>query len=173
MIRRVLGIRRDESGLAAVEFSLIAGLLTVVLMSTAEVGRYAWSVSQVAAASQTAAYAALVNCELNETPVTLNCPDLGTAVTSALQGSALKSEVTLRSPVEEAWYCVNNSRKLQKVSTNLAVSPGNCADYGVDAAPALYLKVEAQYDYQPVFPGLTLAETFPDKVTRTAWMRVQ
>jgi Flp pilus assembly pilin Flp len=170
------GVRRllsDEGGVAALEFSLVAGLLTVVLMSTAEIGRYAWSVSQVAAATQSAAYAALVSCKVDETPVTLNCPDLATTISAALQGSALKSQVTLQRPVEEAWYCVGASRKLHRHSTELSASPGSCAAYGEDAAPALYLRVDAQFDYEPVFPGLTLVETFPDKVTRTAWMRLQ
>lgn len=170
---RALDFRADERGVAAVEFSFVIGLLAVVLMSTAEIGRYAWSASQVGAAAQSAAYAVLVNCEVNETPVTLNCPDLAATVTSALQGSALKSQVTLQKPVEEAWYCLDGSRRLQKYSTYLQSPPGSCSGYGGGSTPALYLKVEAQFDYDPMFPGLTLVESFPDKVKRTAWMRVQ
>jgi hypothetical protein len=33
--------------------------------------------------------------------------------------------------------------------------------------------VQVEFDYELMFPGLTLADTFPDQIVKTAWMRVK
>jgi len=65
---------RNERGVAAVEMAMIGGLLTGALMNVAEVGRYAYLTTEVSAASQAAAQAAIITCSTDRTPVTTNCP---------------------------------------------------------------------------------------------------
>ena len=51
--------------------------------------------------------------------------------------------------------------------------PQDCSD--VDdpiQRPALYIEVQASYTYEPIFPGLTLAQSFPKTIVKSAWMRV-
>jgi Flp pilus assembly protein TadG len=163
----------DARGVAAVEMSLIGGLLVMALLNVAEVGRYAYLSTQVSASSQAGAHAAIVVCEPTATPVTINCPDLNTAIATSIHGSSLGDDITLRGAVSERWYCLTAGGALQDMAAADA-RPSNCqaaGDAGQQAA--LYLRVQTQYTFEPLFPGLTVADTFATNITKTAWMRLR
>ena len=165
--------RSDERGVAAVEFALVGGFLVVTLFNVVEVSRYAYLSTQVTSASQAAAQAVIVECDTSHVPATLNCPDAQEAVTTALHGTSLGADVALTTAgLQEGWYCTNQQGALQKMS-GASSKPANCADAGDPAAAAgLYLKINATYHYEALFPGLTIADTFAPNIARTAWMRL-
>ncbi|HUR02683.1 MAG TPA: TadE/TadG family type IV pilus assembly protein [Nonomuraea sp.] len=164
---------RDQRGVAAVEMSLVGGLLATALLNVVEVSRYAYMSAQVGAASQAAAHAALVKCDPSETPVTLNCPDVAGEITKAIRGSSLGTRVHQHGALSERWYCLTATGALQDMSA-AGTRPASCADAGdAMAKPGLYLRVQTDYTYDPLFPGLTIAETFSETIVRTAWMRLR
>jgi Flp pilus assembly pilin Flp len=164
---------RDQRGVAALEMGLVGGLLATALLNVVEVSRYAYMTAQVGAASQAAAHAALVKCEPTETPVTLNCGDIDAEITKAIRGSSLGSQVRLHGALRERWYCLTPTGALQDMSA-AGSKPTSCLEAGDPSVrPGLYLRVETEYTYEPLFPGLTIAETFADVIVRASWMRVR
>lgn len=163
---------RAEDGVAAVEMALVSGVLIAALLNVVEVGRYAYLSAQVTAATQAGAHAAIARCSEAQSPVTLNCPNVADEVTAAVQGTSLGALVELRGGLTEAWYCVNAQGVLEEMAAP-AERPEDCADAGdEDAEAGLYLRVQTEFTYEPLFPDLTLAETFPEVIVRTAWMRL-
>jgi len=165
-------LARDERGVAAIEAALVGSLLSVTLLNAVEIGRYAYTATQVAAAAQAGAQGALVACPTDKTPATLDCPELNSAVNPALQGSSLGDEISRHGALHEAWQCINASGQLQEVGAADS-RPDNCNAAG-DAAqkPGLYLRVQTEYDYDPIFPGLTLVQRFEPLIVRSAWIRM-
>lgn len=162
----------DERGIAAVEMSVVGALLATALMNVAEVGRYAYIAAEVAAASQAGAQVILTTCDTLHTPITLACPDSQSAIVTATQGTSLGADLKIKTPVNEGWYCLKDDGTL-KFEGKADEKPEDCGDVGEPQQRAeLYVQVTASYDYQPMFPGLTLAQAFPGQISRTAWMRV-
>jgi len=171
LLRRFLG---DEGGAAAVEMAAVGSLFIIGAMSAADIGRYAYQTSEVNAAAQAGAEAALVTCDVEHTPATINCPGLTDAVTTAIQATGLATDVTLDGAITEAYYCLDTNNVLQKAGS-ASSKPADCsgvANARSSATPTLYLQVPVSYSFQPLFPGLTLAQTFAPAIERTAWMRM-
>ncbi len=164
---------RNERGVAAVEMAMIGGLLTGALMNVAEVGRYAYLATEVSAASQAAAQAAIITCSTDKTPVTTNCPAVAAAITTALRGTSLGDHVSLvTGGMTEGWYCLRGDGTQVWISA-AADKPANCLAAGEpNVLPTLYLSLQATYDYEPMFPGLTIVQSFPAQIRRTSWMRM-
>jgi Flp pilus assembly protein TadG len=165
---------RDQRGIAAVEVAMVVGLFAVGGMNATDVGRYAYQTSQVNAAAQAGAEAALNTCDLAHTPATLNCAGLVPAVTAGVQSTTLGTQVTIDGAVSEGWYCLDTSGTLQLAGT-ASSKPADCSGISAPAAnatPSLYMQVPVTYPFQPLFPGLTLAQTFTSAIKRTAWMRM-
>jgi hypothetical protein len=162
----------DQGGVAAVETALVGTLLVATTLNVVEVSRYAYQSTQVTAAAQAAAQAAIITCDTTKTPATLNCPALANAVNVSLQGSSLGADVHLDGAISERWYCLTNTSALQDMSP-AGSKPVDCNGAGLAGdKPALYLKLTAAYTYTPIFPGITLAETFSGAIKRTTWMRM-
>lgn len=162
----------DERGIAAVEMALMGSLLSVALMNVAEVGRYAYTATEVSAASQAGAQVLLTSCDTLHTPITLLCPDALTAIRAAAQGTSLGTDVAIKTPLDEGWYCLKSDGTL-KYEATADNKPDDCSDVGApQQRPEVYVQVKATYAYRPMFPGLTLAQTFPAQISHTAWMRV-
>lgn len=165
------GLAADERGVAAIEMALVGSLLVAAVMNVVEVSRYAYVSTQVAAATQAAAQAAIIECPTSATPVTTNCTGLDHAVAVAIEGTSLGDEVSLKGSLSEGWYCLTGKSGLQKMS-NAGSPPGDCSGAGLAGdKPGLYLRVATTYAYEPIFPGLTITEAFPKAIVRTAWMR--
>jgi Flp pilus assembly protein TadG len=174
MRKRLNGFTRDERGVAAIEMAAVAGFFIIGAMNVTDVGRYAYLTSEVNAAAQGGAQAALVACDVAHTPATVNCPGLTAAVTTAIQSTGLGDNVTLDGQITEAYYCLDTSSTLQ-LAGPASSKPSDCSGVpkaAAGATPTLYLQVPVTYTFQPIFPGLTFAQGFAPIVKRTAWMRM-
>lgn len=173
LIAHIRRLRRDERGVAAVEMALVTSVFAVALLNAVEVGRYAYILMEAEQATQAGAEAALVTCDLQHVPATQNCSGLSSAVTTAIQGTSLGTKVSLNGGLTEAYYCLNASNALVQVS-DLSSKPSDCSSVGNSGlAPVLYLQVHTTYPYAPIFHGLTVGQSFPTTVQKTAWMRMQ
>lgn len=174
-MRKLLNrLNRDERGVAAVEMAMVGAFFIIGLVSTTDVGRYAYQTSEVNAAAQAGAQAALMACDVAHTPATLNCSDLKAAVTTAIQSTGLGENVTIDGAISEGYYCLDASNNLQLAGPANS-KPTDCSNVpkaATGATPTLYLQAPVTYTFQPLFPGLTLAQTFAPQIKRTAWMRM-
>lgn len=166
--------RTDERGVAAIEMGVIGAMLLVGVLNAVDVGRYAFETGEVNAAAQAGAQAANVTCDPTKTPATLNCPELEDAVAAAVAATRLGDGVKLKTPIAEAYYCLDKNRQLQQVAS-ASSKPANCSGISnatAAATPTLYLQVEVSHEFEPLFPGLTLASRFKPAIVRTSWMRM-
>ena len=169
---RLRRFRRDEDGMAAIETALITSVFCVAMLNAVEVGRYAYVVMEAEQATEAGAQAALTACDAQHTPATVNCPALNSAVTTAIQSTSLGSKVSLNGALTEGYYCLDASGTLVYAS-DVSSKPSDCSAYGSPGAkPGLYLQVYTTYAYAPMFSGLTIGQTFPTSVHKTAWMRM-
>lgn len=163
---------RDDRGVATIELAGVGTFLAIATMNATDVGRYAYQASEVSSAAQAGAQAAIVACDLAHTPATQNCPDLNNAVTKAIKTTPLGPSVTLNGALNEAYYCLDNKGALKKVGA-VNARPSDCsAANNAAATPTLFLLVSVTYSFKPIFPGLTLAQSFSSSITRTSWMRM-
>jgi Flp pilus assembly protein TadG len=176
-------LRRDERGVAALEFALVGTFLVVGLLNAVDVGYYTYQRMAVENAAQVGAQAAWKNCSDPSTmlPATVNCTtangaaaDLSSAITAAIQSSSLGTSVTLVSGYPaEGYYCINASGMLQAVGS-LSSKPSNCSAAGNSAlSPGDYIQVGVTYTYAPLFPGISvMGASGITAITATAWMRL-
>jgi Flp pilus assembly protein TadG len=176
-------LRRDERGVAALEFALVGTFLVVGLLNAVDVGYYTYQRMAVENAAQVGAQAAWKNCSDPSTmlPATVNCTtangaaaDLSSAITAAIQSSSLGTSVTLVSGYPaEGYYCINTSGMLQAVGS-LSSKPSNCSAAGNSAlSPGDYIQVGVTYTYAPLFPGISvMGASGITAITATAWMRL-
>lgn len=164
--------RDDQHGVAAVEGALVGAFLVGAMFNVAEISRYAYVSMQVLTASQAGAQAAIIACDPPETPVTTNCPEAPAAINTAIKGTSLGTAVALQGALVEGWYCVNSRGVLEHMAVP-ANKPANCTDAGVpNGLPSLYLRLSVAYQFEPIFPGLTLVEAFPQTIVKSAAMRM-
>jgi len=176
-------LRRDERGVAALEFALVGTFLVVGLLNAVDVGYYTYQRMAVENAAQVGAQAAWKNCSDPSTmlPATVNCTtangaaaDLSSAITAAIQSSSLGTSITLVSGYPaEGYYCINASGMLQAVGS-LSSKPSNCSAAGNSAlSPGDYIQVGVTYTYAPLFPGISvMGASGITAITATAWMRL-
>jgi Flp pilus assembly protein TadG len=163
---------RDKRGAAAIEFGILAAFLSFALANVADVSIYIYQRMQVENATQVAAQAALKTCS-TKLPATTNCSALLTAMQNALQSTSLGTSVAFvtGSPTE-GYYCINSSNALQYVS-DVSSKPVDCTAAGTPALqPGDYIQVQTTFPYASLFPGLSIASSFPTPINRTAMMRL-
>jgi Flp pilus assembly protein TadG len=161
-----------QDGLAAIEMSLVAVFFSAALINAVEIGRYGMALMQVSNAAQAGVAAANHSCDVEHLPATQNCSSLYSAVGTAVQSTSLGNRVSVQGQISEGWYCINGTKTLQYMAP-VTSKPADCtAANNTTGSPGLYLAVHATYLYQPIFPGLTIAETFVSPINRTAWARL-
>lgn len=165
--------RRDARGLAAIEFAMIAGLLSLAALNVTDVSVFLYDKLQVNNATQMGVQAAWATCDLNHLPATTRCPNMNTAINAAIHSTSLGSAVALASGYpSDGYYCVNSSGALQKVS-DYSSPPTNCSAAGnAGTTPAEYVEVGTSYAYAPLFTGLTVLTFLPTNITSLAWVRL-
>jgi Flp pilus assembly protein TadG len=165
--------QKDARGLATIEFALIVSFLSYAVLNVADTAIFMFDQLQVNYATQMGAQAAFATCDYNHLPATINCPGLSSAVTTAVHSTSLGAATSVQTGFPaEAYYCVNSSGALQAVGT-LTSKPANCAAAGSSSTfPGDYVLVQTTYTYAPIFPGLTVASTFPTSITDSAWVRL-
>jgi Flp pilus assembly protein TadG len=163
----------DRRGVAAIEFGLFAIFLSLALANVTDASFYIYQRMQAENATEVAAQAAWKTCDLPMLPATVNCPGLATAVQNAVQSTSLGTRVALISgSPSEGYYCVNSSNALQYVSS-VSAKPADCTAAGMPSLqPGDYIQVQTSFTFVPLFPGLSIASTFPTLINRTSIMRL-
>jgi Flp pilus assembly protein TadG len=181
--KAILGARRankkigalgsDQRGVAAIEFALFGGLISVAMLNVTDISVYIYQRMQVEYAAEMAAQAAWKTCDSTQLPATTNCNGLTDALQNAVAGTSLGTRVTLQSgSPSEGYYCVNSSNALQYVS-DVSSKPANCSAAGTPGLqPGDYITVQTTFPYAPMFPGITVTGAFTTPITKTAWMRL-
>ena len=174
-IQKVALLKADHRGVAAIEFALFAGFLSVAALQVADIGIYVYQRMQVENATEMGAQAAWQTCNtFTMWPASINCSNLNSAVQTAVQVTTLGNRVTLQagSP-SEGWYCVNSSNALQLVSSDMTTKPADCTAAGMPGLQAAdYIQVTAKFSYAPLFPGITVAKAFTTPIIKTSLMRL-
>ncbi|MEJ2375618.1 MAG: pilus assembly protein [Pseudolabrys sp.] len=169
---KVNAIRADRRGVAAIEFALFVGFISVAVLNTADVSIYIYKRMQVENATEMGAQAAWQHCGLDQLPATTNCSGFLTAVQNAIQSTSLGTQVSLQTGYPtEGWYCVDSSGVLQYVS-DYSTKPADCSAVGTTYQPADYVKIQTTYTYTPLFGGISVAGAFTTPIVRTAMMRL-
>lgn len=168
---------RDESGAASVEFALVMGTLTTLMLNGLEVGRFYFIKMEVENAAQMAAQSVWKICDTpSENPVTIRCSGRTNAITRGLQSTTLGNNVTLATGYPtEAYYCVSTSTgALTNVGAVTSSRPADCSAAGSSAnIPGNYIAVRAEYTYAPMFRGLTVGSSLPTNIRSTTTMRIR
>jgi Flp pilus assembly protein TadG len=166
-------LARETSGVAAIEFGMIAIVMAAGTANAADVAIYLIDRLQVENATEMGAQAAWQACDLSHIPATTKCSGLTSAVTAAIQRTSLGTHVTLQSgSPAEGYYCVSSSGALQYVS-GVSTRPADCTAAGTPSnVPADYINVQTTYPYAPLFQGFSVGHLFTTPITRTAWMRM-
>jgi Flp pilus assembly protein TadG len=181
-VRKILGVRgtnkqatlgSDQRGVAAIEFALFGGLLSLAMLNVTDISVYLYQRMQVEYATEMGAQAALGACG-SALPATTKCSGLTDAVQNAVASTSLGTRVSLQSgSPSEGYYCVNSSNALQYVSDVSSSKPASCSAAGTPGLlPGDYIQVQTTFSYVPLFPGITVTGTFTTPITRTAWMRL-
>jgi Flp pilus assembly protein TadG len=169
-------LTRDETGLAAVEFSLLVGMLLTVMLNGIEVARYYYGQMQMQNATQMAVQAVWQTCDTAaKLPATVNCPARTAAITAALQSTSLGSAVSLQSgSPTEGYYCISTAGVLTSVAAANASRPSNCGSVGSSTVtPKIYIRIAAQYTYAPLFHAITIGSVLPTTISSTSSMRLE
>lgn len=165
---------RNDRGVAAIEFSLIVSFATIGCLNVADLAVYARDRLEVENAAAMGAQAAIKTCDLYHLPATTNCPTLDAAITAAVQSTGLGTSVSVASGYpKEGYYCVDPSTGVLTYVSDVSNKPATCSAVGASYnTPGDYVQVQTSFTYAPLFPGITVSNTFPGTITKTAWMRV-
>ncbi|MDE2181945.1 MAG: pilus assembly protein [Alphaproteobacteria bacterium] len=170
--RRIL--RKDERGIASIEFALIASFLAFAFLNVCDVAVYLFDGMQVNNATQMGAQAAFAACDLNHLPATTNCSGLSSAVTAAVGSTSLGSAVSERSgSPSEAYYCPTSGGALQNVGSVSSAKPADCSAAGEPSMkPGDYVLIQTTYTFTPLFPGASVGSLLPATITDSAEVRL-
>ena len=171
--RRTSTIWSDKRGVAAIEFALFAGFLSLAVLNVADVSMYIYQRMEAENATQVGAQAAWKTCDIAHLPASTNCPGLATAVQNAVSSTSLGTRVSLQSnSPSEGYYCVNSANALQYAG-DVSSKPADCTAAGMPSLqPGDYIQVQTTFPYAPLFPGITVTGAFATPITRTAMMRL-
>jgi Flp pilus assembly protein TadG len=173
---KIRAMSADQRGVAAIEFGIFSVVLALALANVVDVTMYLYQRMQAENATEVAAQAAWKACDLTVLPPTTDCSTLAasvTAVQSALASTSLGTRVALVSGSPTVgYYCVNSSNALQYVS-DISSKPADCTVAGTPTLqPGYYIQIQTTYTYTPIFPGMSIAGTFPTPINRTSLMRL-
>lgn len=178
MLVRIRQFARETSGAAAAEFAMFVLILAPLLLNLGDIGYYAYVRMQVENAAQAGAQAAWANC-VNKPATSASCPNLSTAVTSAVTSTSLGSAVswtnsstmfTGSAPQGVDTYCPSSAGSTNAIVYSNAASCSSTTSTG--APPGTYARIDVSYPYQPLFKGATIASLFPATITATTYQRL-
>ena len=183
---RIRALRKDEKGVAAIEFAFIVSILAISILNVVDFADYFFTYMQVNQAAEMGAQAAWVTCTPgnppatpSSLPATANCSNMTTAVANSVQSTSLGTHVTQQtgSP-SESWYCVNSSGALVSVAAVTTTAPYNepldCSAVSEPSySPGDYVEVQVTYTWTPIFPGLSVASALSHTMTSTSYTRLQ
>lgn len=148
--------------------------MVIMFLNLVDFSLRIWSQMELDNAAEIGAQAAYDTCAGISEPVTTNCTNMDSAVTTAVQSSSLGTKVTLASgSPTETYYCTNTSTNtLQSVGTpSSPPSPFNCSATGnASVTPGDFITVNVNYTFNPIFPGLSLLSS--STLSGTGMMRL-
>lgn|SRR5262249_21951993 len=145
MEKLLLRFWRDDSGLSALEFALVATFILVpLLLGASELGRRAWIKTQFEAAAQAGMDWAIVKGCANATTCAFTASEMQNAVQTA---SALGTAVTVAAPAGcgGAYHCYGCPGTTGII---LSATSGDCGSGGTSGT---YAGVTTSYTYTPLF----------------------
>ena len=159
-------LARDEHGLVAIEFAVVASLLVPLLLAVADIGQYLHRRLQVEGLAVQVARAVTTTCS-GKLPAIARCARLRAVIADIRAVSSLATTVAIA--FDEAEFCVHRNR-LDRVGPagRGAICPGSS---GVVAGD--YVIVTARYTIQPLFLGNGVGGMLPSTIVRTAMLRLQ
>lgn len=165
---------RDRSGAIAAETALVSGLLTVLIVQILDFGWFAYSSVQVKMAAQAAAAEAAVVCsDESKLPATVNCgADLKDRMEAAANQVSIGGTITVSDPIDEGYYCTDQATEELVEVGDLNNKPADCTAHGSAEAPGDFVTVTVNFDFNPLFPGLSAISYSDGPMTAEGWMRV-
>lgn len=157
------------------ELALILGVSTALMLNGVEASRYYYAQMELENAAQMAAQNVFRVCDTAaKLPATIKCTERTNAINTALQSTSLGSAVTLSSGYPtEAYYCVSTAGVLTQVAAVTATKPTDCSSVGsASDTPGLYLTIQAQYTFTPIFDGITIGSALPATVQTSTMTRL-
>jgi Flp pilus assembly protein TadG len=152
--RSVRCARKDVHGVAAVEFSIVAPLLILMMVCIADLALGIFRMLQVQNAAHAGTQYAFLHPDFNKDAIVA-------AVKNATSFADLKVE-----PEPEQFYGCPSTSAVVKVEGPSAA----CAD---GSTPGLYVKVSTAGEYEPMFSYPGLKDIFPLKLQAQSTVRVQ
>jgi Flp pilus assembly pilin Flp len=73
--KHIAGLRADRRGVAAIEFAIFAGLISIGMLNVTDIAVYVYQRMQVEYATQAGAQAAWHACDINHLPATTKCSE--------------------------------------------------------------------------------------------------
>jgi Flp pilus assembly protein TadG len=173
--RRPIRRLANDAGTALIEFAIVAPILVILLLNLFDFSSLIWAIMETDYSAQVGAQAAFKTCAGGSLPAmtTGNCPNLTTAITTAMQSTSLGTNVSLSNGYPgETYYCTSGTT-LQSVGTySSPPNPFDCSSVGnPGVTPGDYIQVQVTYSYSPIFAGLSLASS--QTLTGTAMERLQ
>jgi Flp pilus assembly protein TadG len=170
--------RKSQRGVAALEFSIIAGILGFLLVNVFDFAAYAYMRMQVANAAEMGAQAAWQACDPSVQPATTKCgtngATLNAAVSAAITSTSLGNRISLAGAPSEGYYCMNNGSPsvLQLVGPVSSPKPTDCTAAGMSSLkPGDYIQIQVTFTYAPVI-RMSLASLLTTTITGTSMMRL-
>lgn len=165
----------DDRGNALIELAFVAPILVVLLLNLFDFSSLIWARMETDYSAQVGAQAALKTCAGRSLPTMSNgnCPNLTTAITTAIQSTSLGTAVSLASGYPtETYYCTSGTTLTSVGTYSSPPSPLDCSSAGNSGVtPGDYIQIQVTYSYTPAFPGLSLASN--QTLTGTALERLQ
>lgn len=166
---------RDDDGAAAAEIGMFVLIVVPLLLNLADLGGYVYQRMEVYNAAQAGAQAAFANCSVKPASST-NCPNMSTAVTSAVRSTILGSDViwsnsaTIWTNPDVTYYCPNSATN--SLVSQAGATPMCSATTSTNTTPGTYAKITVSYNFRPMFAGATIASLFTTPITTTTYMRL-
>ena len=161
----------ERGGTAAIEAAIVVPTLVILLFNTVDFSRLIWARMEVENAAQIGAQAAYTLCAPYmpsdyAPPVTTNCSNLSSKVTTAIQSTSLGAAVTLSPSTQlsagtaETYYCTVSGSLVSAGASPPSAMPADCSGAtggSASDAPGDYITITVGYSYTPIFSGLSLA----------------
>lgn len=156
-------IWRNQRGVAAVEFALVAAVLTVLLPAATDLALAIWANQQVGNAARAGAEYAAINCWDGTTnAVSSSCANnVSTAATSAMSRSVTATPTN---------YC-----GCDNASGASGATTATCGSACPDGSKAgTYVSVTTRTSYNPIFPAVwgTLLTSGSLRLSATSFTRI-
>lgn len=168
---------RDQRGLVAIEFGIVASLLVPLLLSVADIGQYLHRRLQVEGLAVATARAISSTCS-GKLPALSKCAQVDAVIADIRATSSLDAGVGIA--FDEGSFCVTGKRLARHSAAGQGgTCPGKSANTNANGGTAAgdYVIVTVSYTVAPLFLGTAgtggVGDVLPNRIVRTAMLRLQ